>query len=128
MRCSTFSLAGALLLALAPSLGCSNEATPPAGGGAFGRHEGVVTRPAAAAGERGERPRAGGEHRQRDKDGDQRAKTARHAGKCTGAAVPRPKLPGAAEEGIDFAQLDAQGRLQRVTGFFGPLPALEAAA
>ena len=31
-------------------------------------------------------------------------------------------------EGIDFAQLDAQGRLQRVTGFFGPLPALEAAA
>ena len=31
-------------------------------------------------------------------------------------------------EGIDFAQLDAQGRLACVTGFFGPLPALEAAA
>jgi len=31
-------------------------------------------------------------------------------------------------EGIDIAQLDAQGRLAQVTGFFGPLPALEAAA
>ena len=28
-------------------------------------------------------------------------------------------------EGIDFAQLDSQGRLQQVTGFFGPMPALE---
>ena len=31
-------------------------------------------------------------------------------------------------EGIDFAQFDGDGRLARVTGFFGPLPALEAAA
>ncbi|MBX3644088.1 MAG: nuclear transport factor 2 family protein [Rubrivivax sp.] len=31
-------------------------------------------------------------------------------------------------EGIDIAQLDARGRLARVTGFFGPLPALETAA
>lgn len=30
-------------------------------------------------------------------------------------------------EGIDFAQLDDHGRLARVSGFFGPLPALEAA-
>lgn len=28
-------------------------------------------------------------------------------------------------EGIDIAQVDAQGRLQQVTGFFGPLPAHE---
>ena len=31
-------------------------------------------------------------------------------------------------EGIDFAQLGDDGRLARVTGFFGPLPALEPAA
>lgn len=31
-------------------------------------------------------------------------------------------------EGIDIAQVDDQGRLQQVTGFFGPLPAHEAAA
>ena len=31
-------------------------------------------------------------------------------------------------EGIDFAQLDERGRLARVSGFFGPLPALETAA
>lgn len=31
-------------------------------------------------------------------------------------------------EGIDIAQLGDDGRLARVTGFFGPLPALEAAA
>lgn len=36
MRCSTFSLAGVLVLVLAPSLGCSNEATPPAGAPASG--------------------------------------------------------------------------------------------
>ncbi len=30
--------------------------------------------------------------------------------------------------GLDVAELDADGRLARVTGFFGPLPALEAAA
>ncbi len=30
-------------------------------------------------------------------------------------------------EGIDIAQVNAQGRLQQVTGFFGPLPTLEAA-
>lgn len=30
-------------------------------------------------------------------------------------------------EGIDIAQIDAQGLLSRVTGFFGPLPALEPA-
>jgi hypothetical protein len=30
-------------------------------------------------------------------------------------------------EGIDFAQLDGHGRLAQVSGFFGPLPALEAA-
>jgi hypothetical protein len=28
-------------------------------------------------------------------------------------------------EGLDVAQFDAQGRLERITGFFGPLPALE---
>jgi len=31
-------------------------------------------------------------------------------------------------EGCDFAQLDGHGRLAQVSGFFGPLPALEAAA
>ena len=31
-------------------------------------------------------------------------------------------------EGIDFAQFDGQGRLAQVSGFFGPLPALETAA
>ena len=31
-------------------------------------------------------------------------------------------------EGIDIAQVDSQGRLQQVTGFFGPLPAHESAA
>ena len=30
-------------------------------------------------------------------------------------------------EGIDIAQIDPQGRLAQVTGFFGPLPALEPA-
>lgn len=28
-------------------------------------------------------------------------------------------------EGCDFAQLDADGRIAQITGFFGPLPALE---
>ena len=31
-------------------------------------------------------------------------------------------------EGIDIAQLDPEGRLAQVTGFFGPLPALEPAS
>ena len=31
-------------------------------------------------------------------------------------------------EGIDTAQTGAQGRLTQATGFFGPLPALEAAS
>jgi hypothetical protein len=31
-------------------------------------------------------------------------------------------------DGIDIAQLDADGRLAQVTGFFGALPALEAAS
>jgi hypothetical protein len=31
-------------------------------------------------------------------------------------------------EGIDFAQIDPQGRLAQVTGFFGPLPALAPAS
>ena len=31
-------------------------------------------------------------------------------------------------EGIDIAQLDPEGRLARVTGFFGPLPALDPAS
>ena len=31
-------------------------------------------------------------------------------------------------DGLDIAQVDADGRLQQVTGFFGPLPAHEAAA
>jgi hypothetical protein len=31
-------------------------------------------------------------------------------------------------EGLDIAQVDASGRLQQVTGFFGPLPAREPAA
>ena len=30
-------------------------------------------------------------------------------------------------EGLDIAQLDSDGRLAQVTGFFGPLPALRAA-
>lgn len=30
-------------------------------------------------------------------------------------------------EGLDIAQVDAEGRLERVTGFFGPLPALRPA-
>lgn len=28
-------------------------------------------------------------------------------------------------EGVDFAELGADGRIQRITGFFGPLPPLE---
>ncbi len=35
---------------------------------------------------------------------------------------------GVVLEGLDIAELDASGRLRRVTGFFGPLPPLEAAA
>jgi hypothetical protein len=31
-------------------------------------------------------------------------------------------------EGVDIAQLDAEGRLAQVTGFFGALPALEPAS
>jgi hypothetical protein len=31
-------------------------------------------------------------------------------------------------EGLDIAQVDASGRLQQVTGFFGPLPQREASA
>ena len=31
-------------------------------------------------------------------------------------------------DGLDVAQVDSSGRLQQVTGFFGPLPAREAAA
>jgi hypothetical protein len=31
-------------------------------------------------------------------------------------------------EGVDIAQIDAQGRLAQVTGFFGPLPAREPAS
>lgn len=31
-------------------------------------------------------------------------------------------------EGSDFAQVDDRGRLAKITGFFGPLPAHEAAA
>lgn len=31
-------------------------------------------------------------------------------------------------EGLDIAEVDAAGRLQQVTGFFGPLPQREAAA
>jgi hypothetical protein len=31
-------------------------------------------------------------------------------------------------EGIDIAQIDPDGRLAQVTGFFGPLPALEPAS
>lgn len=31
-------------------------------------------------------------------------------------------------EGIDIAQIDSEGRLVQVTGFFGPLPALEPAS
>lgn len=34
---------------------------------------------------------------------------------------------GVVLEGIDIAQIDADGRLLQVTGFFGPLPALETA-
>lgn len=30
-------------------------------------------------------------------------------------------------EGVDFAQVDADGQLSRVTGFFGPMPNLETA-
>jgi hypothetical protein len=47
--------------------------------------------------------------------------TARYAWKLIGPA-------GAVVlEGIDIAQVDAQGRLTQVIGFFGPLPALEPA-
>ena len=35
---------------------------------------------------------------------------------------------GVVLEGIDIAQLDSEGRLSRVTGFFGPLPTLERAS
>ncbi|MDQ2780099.1 MAG: nuclear transport factor 2 family protein [Pseudomonadota bacterium] len=31
-------------------------------------------------------------------------------------------------EGVDFAQLDGQGRLAQITGFFGALPVLQSAA
>ena len=31
-------------------------------------------------------------------------------------------------DGIDFADVDAQGRLSRVVGFFGPLPSGEGLA
>jgi hypothetical protein len=31
-------------------------------------------------------------------------------------------------EGVDFVQVDAQGQLSKITGFFGPLPDLESSA
>ncbi|HMO44733.1 MAG TPA: hypothetical protein PKB14_01735 [Rubrivivax sp.] len=50
-----------------------------------------------------------------------------HGTACCGWQLLTPD-GGVALEGTDFAQLDDHRRLQCVTGFFGPLPALEVAA